>query len=55
MARLKVENEWKEARAIMQDLRLKPRILTFGSWLWASATVRFTKSIWFSFYHLLIR
>ncbi|KAI4321227.1 hypothetical protein MLD38_034632 [Melastoma candidum] len=38
-ARLKVENEWEEARALLQELRLKPRLLTFGSWLWASATV----------------
>ncbi|KAJ8511264.1 hypothetical protein OPV22_001698 [Ensete ventricosum] len=33
------KSEWKEAVGLMQDLDLKPQLLTFRSWLWASATI----------------
>ncbi|XP_030490439.2 protein SET DOMAIN GROUP 40 [Cannabis sativa] len=36
---LKAELEWKEANVVMKELNLKPRLLTFKAWLWASATV----------------
>lgn len=38
-ARWKAEAEWKEAHALMEELKFKPRLLTFNSWLWASATI----------------
>ncbi|XP_062107621.1 protein SET DOMAIN GROUP 40 isoform X5 [Humulus lupulus] len=38
-ATLKAELEWKEANVLMKELNLKPRLLTFKAWLWASATV----------------
>lgn len=37
---LKAKSEWKEARALMEDLMLKPQLLTFKAWVWAAATVR---------------
>lgn len=36
---LKAEFEWKEANVVMEQLMLKPQLLTFKAWLWASATV----------------
>lgn len=39
---LKAEFEWKEANVVMEQLMLKPQLLTFRAWLWASATVSFT-------------
>lgn len=38
-ATLKAEYEWKEANALMKQLQLKPQLLTFKAWLWATATV----------------
>ncbi|XP_062107618.1 protein SET DOMAIN GROUP 40 isoform X2 [Humulus lupulus] len=38
-ATLKAELEWKEANVLMKELNLKPRLLTFKAWLWASATI----------------
>ncbi|KAF8389622.1 hypothetical protein HHK36_024141 [Tetracentron sinense] len=35
----KAELDWKEARPLMQELKLKPQLLTFRSWLWSSATI----------------
>lgn len=35
----KAELEWKNAIALMEELRLKPQLVTFRAWLWASATV----------------
>lgn len=35
----KAELEWKEAIPLMEALKLKLRLQTFGAWLWASATV----------------
>lgn len=36
---LMAEFEWKEANVVMEQLMLKPQLLTFRAWLWASATV----------------
>ncbi|MED6204214.1 hypothetical protein PIB30_006970 [Stylosanthes scabra] len=36
---LKTKSEWKQARALMEDLKFKPQLLTFKAWVWASATV----------------
>lgn len=38
-ATLKAEDDWKEANALMEQLKLKPQLQTFRAWLWASATV----------------
>ncbi|KAI3417469.1 SET domain-containing protein, partial [Psidium guajava] len=38
-ARWKAEAEWKETRALMEELKFKPGLLAFKSWLWASATI----------------
>ncbi|CAL2244510.1 unnamed protein product [Prunus armeniaca] len=38
-ATLKAEYEWKEANALMKQLKLKPQLLTFKAWLWATATI----------------
>ncbi|GMY12779.1 protein SET DOMAIN GROUP 40 [Fagus crenata] len=35
----KAKSEWKEAKQLMEQLQLKPQLLTFRSWLWASATI----------------
>ncbi|KAJ4961061.1 hypothetical protein NE237_020971 [Protea cynaroides] len=35
----KAELDRKEALPLMKDLELRPQLLTFSSWLWASATV----------------
>ncbi|KAM7523907.1 hypothetical protein LguiA_013809 [Lonicera macranthoides] len=35
----KAELEWKNAIALMEELRLKPQLVTFRAWLWASATI----------------
>ncbi|XP_038686972.1 protein SET DOMAIN GROUP 40 [Tripterygium wilfordii] len=35
----KARLEWKEASALMEELKLKPQLLTFRAWLWASATI----------------
>ncbi|XP_042501592.1 protein SET DOMAIN GROUP 40 [Macadamia integrifolia] len=35
----KAELDWKEALPLMKDLELRQQLLTFRSWLWASATV----------------
>lgn len=37
---LKAKSEWKEARALMEELELKTQLLTFKAWVWAAATVR---------------
>lgn len=37
---LKAKSEWKEANALMDELKLKSQLLTFKAWLWATATVR---------------
>ena len=37
---LKTKSEWKEAHALMEELKLKPQLLTFKAWVWAAATVR---------------
>lgn len=31
--------DWREATALMGELNLKPQLMTFKAWLWASATV----------------
>ena len=36
----KANSEWKEATALMEELKLKPQLITFKAWLWATATVR---------------
>lgn len=36
----KAETEWKQATLLMQELKLKPRLLSLRAWIWASATVR---------------
>lgn len=36
---LKAKSDWKDAVFVMQEMELKPQLLTFRSWLWASATV----------------
>ncbi|KAL2317315.1 hypothetical protein Fmac_031191 [Flemingia macrophylla] len=36
---LKAKSEWKEARALMEDLMSKPQFLTFKAWVWAAATI----------------
>ncbi|XP_030526206.1 protein SET DOMAIN GROUP 40 isoform X2 [Rhodamnia argentea] len=38
-AKWKAEAEWKEARVLMEELKFKPTLLTFKSWLWASSTI----------------
>ncbi len=30
----KAKSEWKEAKQLMEQLQLKPQLLTFRSWLW---------------------
>lgn len=35
----KAESEWKQANKLMEELNLKPQLLSFKAWLWASATV----------------
>ncbi|KAJ8618419.1 hypothetical protein MRB53_014605 [Persea americana] len=35
----KHQSDWKEALILMQEVGLKPQLLTFRSWLWASATI----------------
>lgn len=37
----KAKSEWKEANSLMDALKLKPQLLTFRVWIWASATVRY--------------
>ncbi|KAE9615081.1 putative histone-lysine N-methyltransferase chromatin remodeling SET family [Lupinus albus] len=36
---IKAKSEWKEAQALMEELKLKPRLLTFKAWVWAAATI----------------
>ncbi|KAJ7960029.1 Protein SET DOMAIN GROUP 40 [Quillaja saponaria] len=36
---LKAQLNWKEANALIEDLKLKPQFLTFRAWLWATATI----------------
>ncbi|KAI4299665.1 hypothetical protein L6164_033100 [Bauhinia variegata] len=36
---LKAKSEWKGANGLMQELNLKPKLLTFKAWLWAAATI----------------
>ncbi|CAA3014580.1 SET DOMAIN GROUP 40 [Olea europaea subsp. europaea] len=31
--------DWREATALMGELNLKPQLMTFKAWLWASATI----------------
>lgn len=47
-ARWKAEAEWKETRALMEELKFKPGLLAFKSWLWASATVGLLVLFWHS-------
>ncbi|KAG8662558.1 hypothetical protein MANES_01G124000v8 [Manihot esculenta] len=35
----KAETEWKQATLLMQELKLKPRLLSLRAWIWASATI----------------
>ncbi|CAA7391179.1 unnamed protein product [Spirodela intermedia] len=35
----KVHSEWEETVSLMQEIGMKPRLRTFRSWLWASATI----------------
>ncbi|XP_058098151.1 protein SET DOMAIN GROUP 40 isoform X1 [Magnolia sinica] len=35
----RAQSDWKEALALMKELELKPQLLSFRSWLWASATI----------------
>lgn len=35
----KHQSDWKEALILMQEIGFRPQLLTFRSWLWASATV----------------
>ncbi|XVE72011.1 hypothetical protein DITRI_Ditri11bG0004300 [Diplodiscus trichospermus] len=35
----KAEYEWKEASTLMKELKLKPRLLTFRAWIWATGTI----------------
>ncbi|XP_077221071.1 SET domain group 40 isoform X2 [Tasmannia lanceolata] len=35
----KAQSDWKEAKVLMQEIGLRPQLLTFRSWLWASATI----------------
>ncbi|KAL3845061.1 hypothetical protein ACJIZ3_002464 [Penstemon smallii] len=35
----KSKMEWKEANLLMSELKLKPQLITFKAWLWASATI----------------
>ncbi|KAK1578479.1 hypothetical protein Q3G72_030550 [Acer saccharum] len=35
----KAESEWKEAKILMEELKLKPQLVSFKAWIWASATV----------------
>ncbi|KAJ8752715.1 hypothetical protein K2173_007025 [Erythroxylum novogranatense] len=35
----KAKMEWVEAKSLMQRLHLKPQLLTFKAWLWASSTI----------------
>ncbi|XP_078448462.1 SET domain group 40 [Wolffia australiana] len=35
----RVHSEWKEAFDLLQEIGINPRLTTFKSWLWASATV----------------
>ncbi|KAJ4828805.1 hypothetical protein Tsubulata_010821 [Turnera subulata] len=35
----KAKSEWREVTALMKDLNLKPQLLTFRAWVWASATI----------------
>ncbi|KAL5811919.1 hypothetical protein ACOSQ3_026869 [Xanthoceras sorbifolium] len=35
----KAELEWKEAKKLMEELKLKPQLVSFRAWIWASATV----------------
>ncbi|CAN6464108.1 unnamed protein product [Victoria cruziana] len=35
----KVQNDWKKAKRLMEDISLRPQFLTFRSWLWAFATI----------------
>ncbi|KAI9118085.1 hypothetical protein K1719_010417 [Acacia pycnantha] len=36
---LKAKSEWKEANALMEEIKLKSQLLTFKAWLWATATI----------------
>ncbi|KAK8954034.1 Protein SET DOMAIN GROUP 40 [Platanthera zijinensis] len=36
---VKARSEWKEGLLVMQEMELKPQLLSFRSWLWASSTV----------------
>ncbi|XP_054819976.1 protein SET DOMAIN GROUP 40 isoform X2 [Prosopis cineraria] len=36
---LKAKSEWKEANALMEEIKLKSQLLTFNAWLWATATI----------------
>ncbi|XP_009765288.1 protein SET DOMAIN GROUP 40-like [Nicotiana sylvestris] len=35
----KAEGEWKEANALMHDLKLKPQLLALKAWLWAFGSI----------------
>ncbi|KAG5247251.1 protein SET DOMAIN GROUP [Salix suchowensis] len=35
----KAKSEWKEAYSLMDALKLKPQLLMFRAWIWASATI----------------
>ncbi|KAF2314763.1 hypothetical protein GH714_033482 [Hevea brasiliensis] len=35
----KAESEWKRANLLMQELKLKSRLLSLRAWIWASATI----------------
>ncbi|KAK9735182.1 hypothetical protein RND81_04G188800 [Saponaria officinalis] len=35
----KADLDWRGAHALLQQLNLKPRFLTFKAWLWSSATI----------------
>lgn len=35
----KAESDWREAVALLEQLELKPQLVSFKAWLWASATI----------------
>ncbi|KAG0454023.1 hypothetical protein HPP92_025327 [Vanilla planifolia] len=36
---LKARSDWKECLIVLQEMKLKPKLLSLRSWIWASATV----------------
>ncbi|XVF71029.1 hypothetical protein PTKIN_Ptkin12aG0001900 [Pterospermum kingtungense] len=35
----KAESEWKQASTLLNQLKLKPQLLTFRAWIWATGTI----------------